>query len=168
MHLLDANVLITAKNQYYPIQRVPEFWEWLSYIGTLGAAKIPLEIVEEIIGGNDDVAEWLRAKQNYEALCLDEEVDLALVQAVTDRYAPDLNDAELIQIGRDPFLIAYGLAAPAHRKVVTAEVSKPGCRRANRRVPDVCNDLNVSWCNSFQMMAELNFSTSWKTTFGAE
>ncbi|WP_410001046.1 DUF4411 family protein [Rhizobium leguminosarum] len=27
MHLLDANVLITAHNLYYPIQRVPEFWD---------------------------------------------------------------------------------------------------------------------------------------------
>nr|WP_234706678.1 DUF4411 family protein [Ensifer aridi] len=27
VYLLDANVLITAKNQYYPIHRVPEFWD---------------------------------------------------------------------------------------------------------------------------------------------
>lgn len=29
LYLLDANVLIAAKNSYYAFDRVPEFWEWL-------------------------------------------------------------------------------------------------------------------------------------------
>ncbi|MDE0019943.1 MAG: DUF4411 family protein [Candidatus Poribacteria bacterium] len=28
-YLLDANVLIDAKRDYYPMTRVPDFWEWL-------------------------------------------------------------------------------------------------------------------------------------------
>lgn len=28
--LLDANVLIGAHNDYYPIDRMPQFWEWLT------------------------------------------------------------------------------------------------------------------------------------------
>jgi Domain of unknown function (DUF4411) len=30
LYLLDANVLITARNRYYPIDTVPEFWSWLA------------------------------------------------------------------------------------------------------------------------------------------
>jgi hypothetical protein len=33
LYLTDANVLITANNLYYPIDRVPECWEWLAYMG---------------------------------------------------------------------------------------------------------------------------------------
>lgn len=166
MFLLDANVLITAKNQYYPIARVPEFWDWLVHMGLAGSVKMPLEIMEEIAGGNDDLGEWIGEPANRDAMRLDEQVDLAHVQSVLAQYAPDLDDAEMIKIGRDPFLIAYALAEPADRIVVTVEVSKPTCQRANRRIPDICNDLNLSWCNSFRMMTELNFSTGWKAAPG--
>jgi hypothetical protein len=167
VYLLDANVLITAKNQYYPIHRVPEFWDWLSYMCESGAIKMPLEIVEEITGGSDDLAEWLRDGDNSKALLLDEDVDAIHVQAVMDRYALDLNEAEIIEVGRDPFLIAYALVAPESRVVVTVEASKPSCKRANRRIPDVCNDLGVQWCNSFQMMTALDFTTGWRARSSA-
>ena len=36
LHLLDANVLITAHNQYYPIDQVPEFWGWLQHQAASG------------------------------------------------------------------------------------------------------------------------------------
>lgn len=166
MHLLDANVLITAKNQYYPFQRIPEFWEWLVHLGTTGAVKVPVEILEEVVGGADDLAGWLADSENFDALRLDEEVDPAHIQTVISQYASDLNDAELIKVGRDPFLIAYAMVAPEVRVVVTVEASKPSCLRANRRIPDVCNDLGVRWCNCFQMLANLNFSTSWKSRLG--
>ncbi|CCM79639.1 DUF4411 family protein [Rhizobium mesoamericanum] len=161
MHLLDANVLITAHNLYYPIGRFPEFWDWLVHMGNTGEIKIPLEILEEITEGSE-IGRWLSEGDNYESLRLDEEVDPALVQAVIEKYAPDLNDAEIIEIGRDPFLIAYAMAQPADRIVVTVEASKPSAKRANRRIPDVCKDLGVEWCNSFEMMNALNFTTGWR------
>ena len=56
LHLLDANVLITANRDYYPLERVPEFWEWLLHHGTNGQVKMPIEMVEEIREGTDDLA----------------------------------------------------------------------------------------------------------------
>ena len=38
LYLLDANVLITANNLYYPIDSVPEYWEWLGPIWAPRAA----------------------------------------------------------------------------------------------------------------------------------
>lgn len=52
------------------------------------------------------------------------------------RYAPDLNDSEIEEIGQEPFLI-YALDDVANFTVVTKEVSAPSKQRANRRVPDV-------------------------------
>ncbi|NKJ82707.1 DUF4411 family protein [Rhizobium leguminosarum] len=162
MHLLDANVLITAHNLYYPIDRFPEFWDWLVHMGEAGEIKIPVEILEEITEGSE-IGRWLSEADNYSVLRLDEDVDPALVQAVIEKYAPDLNDAEVIEIGRDPFLIACAMALPADRIVVTVEASKPSAKRANRRIPDVCKDLGVRWCNSFEMMTALNFTTAWRS-----
>lgn len=162
MHLLDANVLITAHNFYYPIQRVPEFWDWLVHMGRAGTLKIPVEILEEIAEGSE-LAQWIRDGDNYNALMLDEDVDPDLVRIVIEKYAPDLNDAEIIQVGRDPFLIAYALTHRAERIVVTVEASKPSTKRANRKIPDVCKDLEVRCCTSFQMLTDLDFRTGWRS-----
>ena len=164
LRLLDANVLITANNSYYPIDMVPEFWDWLTYYGESGEVRMPIETFEEVTGGGrreDPLKAWLI--EHKTAILLDEEVDPALVQRVIRRgYAPDLTDVELEEIGRDPFLIAYSLVRPADRCVVTTEVSAPAKQRANRKIPDVCGALGVISCNTFTMLRELNFSTGWR------
>ena len=167
LYLLDANVLITANNLYYPIDRVPEYWDWLCYMGTLGHVKMPFEIFEEVKEGPDDAEKdllfaWLREDANKNALLLDERVNPALVQKViVEGYAADLTDDEIEQIGRDPFLIAYGLAAEA-RCVVTVETSAPKKQRQNRKVPDVCRALGVKCCNPFEFSRALGFKTQWR------
>ena len=172
LYLLDASVLITAKDSYYPVDAVPEFWEWLEHMGRRGNVKIPLEIFEEIKEGpkrpeRDLLFDWIQQAQVRQALLLDEVVDPALVQrAVSQGYAPDLTDAEVDELGRDPFLVAYGLADPARRRIVTAEASRPGKRRQNRKVPDVCRDLGLSWCGPFESYRQLGFSTRWKASLG--
>lgn len=54
LYLLDANVLITANNTYYPVDRVAEYWEWLIYMSKSGYVKMPLEIFEEVKDGPKD------------------------------------------------------------------------------------------------------------------
>ncbi len=160
LHLLDANVLITANRLYYPLERVPEFWDWLVHQAAAGNVKMPLEMIEEI---SDELAEWIADRDHRNALLLAEDADVALVQRVIDQgYAPDLDDKEVEIVGRDPFLIAAALHDPTSRSVVTVEVSKPGRQRANRHVPDVCNSLGVRWTDSFGLIRALDFSTSWR------
>ena len=49
LYLLDANVLIDADRDYYPIDRVPEFWNWLAVMADLGRVKVPQEMYEEVV-----------------------------------------------------------------------------------------------------------------------
>jgi hypothetical protein len=168
MYLLDANVLITAHNQYYSIEMVPEFWEWLKHMGETDELKMPQEIYEEIKdGGTDEEADalfaWITDADNKAALLLNEEADPQRVQQVIEQgYAPDLNDQEVEEIGRDPFLVAYGLADPANRCVVTTEVSRPSAQRQNRKLPDVCATLGINCCNTFVLTKKLGFKTGWR------
>ncbi len=53
LYLFDANVLITANNTYYAIDQIPEYWEWIQYQGEIGNIKLPLEIMEEILAGQN-------------------------------------------------------------------------------------------------------------------
>lgn len=163
IYLLDANVLIDANRDYYPLDRVPEFWLWLEHNGMAGYVKIPLEAFEEIRAGRDALATWAKRDATEEALLLTEEPSPELVRHVlANGYAPDLDDGEIERIGRDPFLVAYALVDPSVRCVVTTERSRPGRQRANRHVPDVCSTLGVSCRDTFSFTRELDFRTSWR------
>ena len=166
LYLLDASVLITAHNSYYPVGRIPEFWEWLQYMAAAGCIKMPLENYEEITDGpkgNDILYKWLHDPLNEDSLVLKEVVDAGAVDYVVNAgYAPDLTDDEIEQLGRDPFLIAYGLVQTNDRSVVTVEVSKPSKKRSNRHIPDVCKSVGVHSCDPFTMYRDLGFGTGWK------
>lgn len=143
--MLDANVLIDANRDYYPLERVPEFWDWLIRMGTEDNVKVPYEIYEEINAGTDALAKWAKDKDVSEALVLKEDADQRLVADVINvGYASDLNDIEIETVGRDPLLIAYARADVGSRTIVTTEHSKPTKQRANRHVPDVCAQLKFS------------------------
>lgn len=164
LHLFDASTLITANNLYYPVNDVPEFWQWLCHQAKLGVIKVPIEMIEEVLDGNktdDPLLAW--TKDNKDALLLDEEADPALVNKITvEAYAPDLTDDEIIIIGKDPFLVSYALTNPAERCVVTVEVSAPRKQRANRRIPDVCKQFGVTCHGPFEVYRAFGFKTNWK------
>jgi len=168
LYLLDANVLITANNTYYPVDRVAEYWEWLIYMSKSGYVKMPLEIFEEVKDGPKDADKdllfgWIQQENCKSELILKEAVNSSHVQnVIVSGYAPDLKDDEVEQIGRDPFLVAYALAQPTSRCVVTVEVSKPKKQRANRHLPDVCAAVGVSCCDPFAFLRTLGFRTDWK------
>ncbi len=160
LYLLDTNVLIDANRDYYPIDRVPQFWDWLVEMGQQGRVKVPQEIYEEIVlprpTAEDALVSWLT--NHREALLLDEEVLVELVARVIEEgYADDLTDDEVEKVGRDPFLIAYALADVGHRRVVTNERSRPSRTRANRHIPDVCRHFNVHSRHTLDLIRELDF-----------
>ena len=162
INILDANVLIDADRDYYPIERVPEFWEWLAAMGEQRLVKVPQEVYDAVTGDNDALAQWL--KEHRDALLLDEAVDVDLVrQVIGEGYALDLTDIEIEKLNQDPFLVAYALAVPGQRRVVSNENSKPSTRRANRKVPDVCDYFGVACWHAFRFFRELDFRTDWRS-----
>lgn len=160
LYLLDANVLIDANRDYYPITRVPEFWEWLLHVTEQALVKMPAEICHEILKGDDDLKHWLN--NHKMKIQLNENVQPELVRYATiNGYGDSLDDVEIEKVGRDPFLLAHCLADRENRCTVTTEVSKPKKIRANRHIPDVCRDLRIKCCDTFELLRSLNFSTSW-------
>ncbi len=168
LYLLDANVLIDANRDYYPIGRVDEFWEWLIHYGEQGNIKIPIEIYEELKAGkraenDDELLKWINDNRIESALRLDEDVDVELVRKVTEEgYADNLTDIEIETLGRDPFFIAYALRNPKERSIVTTENSKPSKKRQNKKIPDVCKYFGIQPFNTYQLTRLLDFKTNWK------
>jgi hypothetical protein len=168
LYLLDANTLIDAKRDYYPIDVVPEFWSWLVFQGQQGKIKIPIEVYEEFSdtkdknGKKDSLATWAEQVEVKDALLFEEEAEQDLVARITyGGYVANPTDDALKKIGRDPFLLSYALKDLGNRCIVTTETSKPSRQGANRHVPDVCKYFNIICINNFQMIREMHFSTSW-------
>jgi len=157
LYLPDANVLIRAHADYYPIDRIEPFWAWLFEQAKGGRVKMPIEIYDEVAGSKDLLGQWLQRPDVKRAIVLAEPPDGAyLRQVVATGYAPDLTDVALVKIGRDPFLIAATRGMP-DRIVVTREVSKPGRTRANRKIPDVCVTMGVTCITDFELWRLLDF-----------
>jgi hypothetical protein len=158
LYLLDANVMIRAHEDYYPIDRIPQFWMWLASLGDSGIVKVPYEIYSEIAVSIGPLHDWLTDSTVSKRMLLDQKIDSANLNTVlTQGYAPDLDDSEIEEIGQDPFLIGYALTDVTGITVVTKEVSAPSKQRANRRVPDVCNTFGVRCVNDFGFYRELDF-----------
>ncbi|OWJ60801.1 DUF4411 family protein [Inquilinus limosus] len=157
LYLLDANVLIRAHGDYYPIDRIPQFWVWLYGRAAAGIIKMPGQIYDEVAQSIDMLGDWLHDTDVKRALILAEPTNPTMVQRVIEHgYAPNLNDIEIATVGRDPFLIAAALCGP-DRVVVTREVSRPSAQRQNRHIPDVCGTFGVASMNDFALYRELQF-----------
>ena len=145
-----------------------DYWEWLLHQASIRNIKISLEIFEEIQDGPTDkdkdlLFAWINNSDNKATLCLEDEVDILLVQrAVDEGYANNLNDVEIAAVGRDPFLIAHALA-DKDRCIVTVEGSKPVKQRQNKRIPDVCKGFSIPCCDTFMLNRTLGFRTDWKS-----
>ncbi len=161
LYLLDANVLIDAARDYYPLDRVPEFWGWLLWRAQNEVVKIPDEMWREVVrGSKDDLVAWARAHRKE--LVYKGEVNTELVRRVLEEgYGPRPDRVELEKIGGDPFLVAYGMESPEGITVVTNEKEGPSKTRSNRRLPDVCRQFGVEAIDVFDLVRRLDFRTDW-------
>ena len=162
MFLLDADTLIRGDRESYPVRRFPVFYRWLRHMGETGVIKVPIEQFEEVIAGRGAIVDWLNDQDNRDALLHDEELEPQHVDAVIRRGYGVLNEVELIEVGRDPFLIARAALLPLLHVVVTFEISAPGQLRGRRKIPDACRPNGVTTCNLFRMLDMLDFTTDWQ------
>ncbi len=94
LYLLDANVLIRAHQDYYPLDRLRGFWDWIRGQAEAGNVKMPFEMHQEVVAGTDELATWIGQPDVYDALRLDDEVDENILQRVLDHgYGTKLPDA---------------------------------------------------------------------------
>jgi hypothetical protein len=160
IYLIDANVLIRADADYYPITRFQPFWDWLFQKALSRTVQMPREIFDEVAKSNDLLGKWLNTSDVKKAIILPEGTNAQTVsKVICEGYANNLNDIEIEKIGRDPFLISAALSG-ADRVVVTREISKPSAQRGNRKIPDICASFGIQCINDFELWRSLDFRIS--------
>jgi|SRR5271157_1816246 len=75
LYLLDANVIIQAHEDYYPVDRIPQFWSWLLDMAAMNVIKMPRVIFNEVTPSVGPLADWIKQSHVKDAMILDEPVD---------------------------------------------------------------------------------------------
>ena len=149
MYLLDANVLIEAKNRYYGFELCPGFWDWLEREHAAGLVASIERVYDELVGFGDQLEEWARARSAGFFLSPDERV-VASLRSVTEWVM----DAGYPQTAVSAFFDAadYYLVAHAHAHEMTVVThERPGATRTVK-IPDACASLGVRFMDPFAML----------------
>lgn len=152
---MDANTYIQAKNQYYAMAFCPAYWDWLDDGFASGEVGSIAFIGNEIKAGNDDLAMWVRHRNDHFITHDDELTQVAFSEIVnfvmTQDFDPAHRDHFLAK--GDPWLIAKAKTLGAI--VVTHEAAlSPGTRKV--KIPNICKQFDVLCISTFDLLNELN------------
>ena len=150
-YLLDTNIFIQAKNEYYGFDICPGFWDWLAqqnYAGNVFSIK---PIQTELTTGTDELSKWAKKQGRQFFLPFDQHAGLAMGEVSewiqNSSYREDVK-RDFLSVA-DPLLIAYAKAynhiVVSHEVFILGELKKI-------KIPAVCHALNVSCIRTFQML----------------
>lgn len=153
-YILDANVFIHTSRVSYPLDVCPGYWRALDELCSEGIACSLDIIKKEIEAGDDDLAEWIAETDRRPYFRGTDADDLFLayqrvIQTVEEnqQYKSSAK-AEFANVP-DSWLIAY---AHLHNlTVVTMEQPAPQSK-SKVKIPDVCIQLSIPWCNVLDML----------------
>ena len=149
-YLLDANVFIEAHRRYYGLDFAPGFWDWLAAAHNDGIIHSVEKIREELVGMDDALAGWVRARPGSFFLPPDAGTLAALAAAVEWSRRQNFRQSavSLFADSADAYLVAH---AHAHEHtVVTLEQPSDGVKQV--KIPNVCVALGVKYINTFEVL----------------
>ncbi len=155
-YLLDANVFITAARNYYALDVVPSFWVNLARLASEGRIKSIDRVKQELLKGNDSLAEWISntipdafesTREESVITSYRKIIGWAMAQPKYKQSAKD----EFARVA-DGWLVAYALSYSL--TVVTHEVPDPMTKK-KILIPIVCEKFDVPYINTFAMLREI-------------
>lgn len=155
MYLVDANVLIEAKNRYYAFDIAPGFWVWLDHAHESSLVCSIDRVRDELLDGQDELADWARSRQSF-FNAVDEATTAQLkplAQWTGTRQYTQAAINDFIGNTADYYLIAY---AKAHGHVVVTHEQPQPMARKRVLIPDACVAMSVTTCNTFEMLRSTN------------
>lgn len=149
-YLLDANIFIQAKNLHYSFDFCPAFWQWIDVEHANGKVFSIEKVRDELIGGDDELAEWAKARGDDFFLPPDNAVLPSLTSVSTwagsGAYDPGAV-SQFLQVA-DYYLVAH---AHAHGfDVVTHEVAANSAKKI--KIPNACIAMNIKSMTPYEML----------------
>jgi hypothetical protein len=156
MYLLDTNVFIRAKNEYYGLDVAPGFWDWIAEEYQTNDLRSISAVHDELVAKKDDLSIWVsRLPTDFWLEETDEDVASLRSVAQWTMTTP----AKYTQQARTDFLAKadYRLVAAAaagKHVVISHEVSAPDSQRAIK-IPDACAAFQVVSREPFELFRDL-------------
>ena len=162
-YVLDANILINAYHDYYPIDLFPGFWEFIDHHISEGRVLI-IDRVRAEIKNPPQLVQWIERTTNGVF------VPTAIQPAIADSYGqmadwvqenPQYLPAAGDKFARDAdgWLIAY--ASVSSSVVVTNEVFDPNVR-IRVPIPNLCDEFDVECKNALELLRDLDAHFEWR------
>lgn len=157
-YLLDTNIFIDSKNNAYPFDIAPLFWEKLLLCAQNKQFFLTPEVLSEIKAGDDDLARWVAANHSsFHVL----DITSAVYSAATRISEFIKSNMSYFESAKQTFwgcadylLIAYAMSENA--VIVTNEKSNPACKK-RVLIPDVCNHFGVKCINRNDYLRAIKF-----------
>jgi hypothetical protein len=155
-YILDANIFIQAKNDYYRFTVCPGFWAALIACHKNGRVCSIDRIYDELVAEGDRVGQWAQdAPKNF----FKKTQDKAVADAYQDMVGWAYSESQFLPAAKSEFasvadgwLIAY--AKVNGLVLVTHETYEPNAR--NRvKIPNVCVEFDVGYVDTFDMLEDL-------------
>ena len=149
-YLLDANVLIQAKNLHYGLDFCPAFWDWLVSMNAAGKVFSIERVGDEIAALQDELSAW--ADQRGSVFFLPPDASLIPSLAIVSGWATS-RDYEQTAVNTFLQVADYYLVAHAHagnHTVVTHEIHSDSLRRI--KIPDACIGLGMKCMTPYEML----------------
>jgi|FLOH01.1.fsa_nt_gi hypothetical protein len=157
MYLVDANVLIQAKNLHYSMDFCPAFWDFIDREAPRSTMASISLVYDELLTGDDELAEWIKErKDDISFLELsDIETQLKYIEIVNYVNSNGFGQAHIDRFlaGADPWLIAKSSVMGA--TLVTHEVLIVGTGIKKVKIPNICKAFGVKYINPFKMIKNL-------------
>ena len=153
--LLDTNVFIGAHNDYYQPAFCPAFWDCLLHYYNAGRL-LSIDRVSNEITKPNDLVKWTRSAPPALFASTREQQVIAAYATIMNwvqnhaRFTRDA--ANRFASVADGWLVAYASVHSA--VVVTHEADRPHARK-RVHIPNVCQQFNVPYLNTFDMLRQL-------------
>ena len=154
IYWMDTDAFVQSKNGPYQLERVPQFWAFLSQQIEAGRIKSPKKVYDEVMTCQDDLSLWVKSRAT--GLCTNSNKQIQkcygdiLSYLLTERSQ---NQVYEFARGADGWVIAHAFVGD------DAVVSHESERRKNAKIkiPWVCKQFNVKCINVYKMLEELDF-----------
>ncbi len=164
IYLLDSDVLITAKNQYYAFDLCPGFWQCVLHHHREGRVFSIARVRRELLaGGEDALVRWVKDSVPDDFFKSETEAEIRVFDEIMEwvegrdpRWSASAK--EEFALGADGWLVACGRFLGA--TVVTNERSAPESRR-KVKLPDVCDRFEVPCLDAFNWLRRLKARFDW-------
>ena len=160
VYVLDSNFFIQAHRFHYPIDVAAGFWNKVRHLAKEEKIISIDKVKKELYDKNDALEGWCRTNLPDKFFKDTSGIMAAYGKLTTwamsksSHYLPKALSEFLGTDEADAFLVAYCLADPAGRVVVTQETSEPN--RLNKvKIPDACYALGVTYVNTIEMFRRL-------------